>query len=752
MKLTWINTNKLLINPEFLNQAKKYTEKRVVGHDINTSLFEQRSTSTITMADPKQNRHRLLLPTSRVAVRQKKSYLTDRTRPKKNENSTSVKESLSKFLADTELQDDDMMDLFKATTNKSKEKNKDNIGSTSINNITNSGSGDDKNSKNTNISTNDKNDNKEGDENNNDSQEFLFDHKALLKATKKPSSRTKLRSRSRSQRPNGKKDSNSKKDRKKKTVGREKDRRQWVTKKQSTSNSGSNNYKNTSSDSNDEDIDIDAESFAGDDEDEVSISSSESKNNHSTRERSERIGRRSSVSQSKNNDRGSRLRRSRSVSRARNTTPRSSRSLSRAPSTPRSAPSRTQSLKKGKSSNSTTSVRRPPRRTRSDMSCERSSNRGTHKSLSMGLEGLNKQDRRTSIKEQYRSPSVDPGNRRRDHDNDDGGGSVASSMSYRSTRSSYKPSGLEGGALNAFMGNTHIAQTTTSRGRSIVTPTGGNCSVASAPADENYIRERKARQDLIMDVALKEKWRHEAEATKEAERLGKEKFDANYYSSDEDLGTKKKQGLVKKMKKAARKTARASRSGAKGAANVVKDPKRAGKRVGKVAKGVGKETARMVMDPSLAAKRGTQGIVDTVNFTANAATNVAKEGFDVTSSLTKKGIKGAAMVVDGTIDGAGRFVQGATDIMFFNDGQVDSEDEYDDYDPRSLSTSGDRQVCKKTFAERMSTTYDDTEVNRKLGEEFDNNRSRIRSSKIIPALKIKTTPSKANKNNGWYDI
>jgi hypothetical protein len=711
---------------------------------MNTSLFEQ-GTST-TMADPEHHRRQLLSPTSGVVARQKKSYLNTRTRSKKNENSTSVKDSLSKFLADTELQDDDMMDLFKATTNKNKgkDKNKNNIGSTTIN-ITSSGSGDDKNSKSTNISTNDKTDNKEGADNSNDSQEFLFDSKTLLKATKKSSSRKT--SSSRSQRPNGKKDIRIS-DRKKKTVGREKERRRSSPK----SNSESNNYKNTSSDSNDEDIDIDAESFAGDDETEVSISSSESKNNNSTRERSERIGRRSTVSQSKNNDRGSRLRSSRSVSRVR-TTPRSSRSLSRVPPTPRSAPSRTQSLKNGISSKSTTSGSRPraPGRTRSDIDCGRSSNKGTIKSLSMGLEGLNKQVRRESIKEQYRSPSVDPRNRQQDYDNDndDGGGSVASGISYRSTfttRSSYKPSGLEGGALNAFMGNTH------SRGRSIVTPTGGNCSVVSEPADKNYIKERKARQDLIMDVALKVKWKNEADATKEAERLENEKFDSNYYSSDEDIGTKKKQGLVKKMKKAARKTARASRSGAKGAANVVKDPKRAGKRVGKVAKGVGKETARMVMDPSLAAKRGTQGFIDTVNLTANVATNVAKEGFDVTSSLTKKGMKGAAMVVDGTIDGAGRFVQGATDIMFMNDDQGETEDEYDDYDPRSLSTSEDRQVCKKTFAERMSTTYDDTEVSRKLGKEFESNRSKIRSPKIIPALEIKTTPSKANKNNGWYDI
>jgi hypothetical protein len=653
---------------------------------MNTALFEQRN-STITMNDPDQpHRHQLLPPSAGVVVRQKKSYLTNRTRSNKKENSTSVKDSLSKFLADTELQDDDMMDLFKATTNSKntdKNNNNNNIGSTSINDITNTNSDgdDDKNNKNTNINTNDKTDNNKGDDNNtnNDTQEFLFDRKALLKASENPSSREKLRSRSR--RPNGKKDIADRiADRKKKTAEREKERRRSspkTPKKKKVNKSSS--YESTSSDSNDEDIDIDidAETFAGDCEDEISISSSESKKKkkkNSTSERNERIGRRSSMSHSKNNDRGSRLRSSRSISRVRTTTPRSSRSLSRArapPSTSRSTPSRTHSLKNGTSSGS-----RAPRRTRSDSSCSSSSKNGTNKSLSMGLEGLNKQVRRESIKEQYRSPSVDPRNRQQDYDNDDGGGSVASGMSYRSTlttRSSYKPSGLEGGALNAFMGNTHIAQNaTTSRGRSIVTPTGGNCSVFSEPADENYIKERKARQDLIMDVALKEKWRHEAEATKEAEMLEKEKFDSNYYSSDEDIGTKKKKGLIKKMKKAARKTARASRSGAKGAANVVKDPKRAGKRVGKVAKGVGKETAKMVMDPSLAAKRGTQGFIDTVNLTANVATNVAKEGFDVTSSLTKQGIKGAAMVVDGTIDGAGRFVQGATDILFMNDDQEDS--------------------------------------------------------------------------------
>lgn len=362
----------------------------------------------------------------------------------------------------------------------------------------------------------------------------------------------------------------------------------------------------------------------------------------------------------------------------------------------------------------------------------------------MGLDDLNRQVRRDRMKKGYRQ-----------QDNGDGGESVASGMSYRSnctTRSSYKPSGLEGGALNAIIGIEHIAQNA-SRGRGIITPS-GNCSVASEPADENYRKERKARQDLIMDEALKEKWRHEAVVTKEAERLEKEKFASEYYSTDEEIGTKKKKGLVRGIKKAARKTAKASKSGAKGAANVVKDPKRAAKKAGKVTKGVGKEAAKLVMDPSLAAKQGTRGIKGAINLTAS----VAKGSFDVTSLLTRKGIKGTAMVVGGTINGAGKVVHGATDIIFKQEDDEDLE-VYDDYNPRSLSDRADRQVGKKTFAERLSI-YDDPEDNRKSREkEFDSSRSEILRSSIhshekeiiIPAVEVKSA-SKAKKNNGWWDI
>mmetsp|Transcript_49572 Transcript_49572/g.56075 ORF Transcript_49572/g.56075 Transcript_49572/m.56075 type:complete len:669 (+) Transcript_49572:69-2075(+) len=667
--------------------------------------------------DNQEHEHQML-SSSNVndkCLRRKKSYLNRRTRSKNNndlkDDSISVKDSLSIFLADTELQDEDLLELFQAN---------------------------DKNDgKDTNINKTDgKKETSNGDNNNNDSQESLFDREALLKVSRDTKSRPR--------RTNNKKIlASGRADRKGKT-GREREQRRRRSKtpktKASHDNGNKNNNNNNSKNSDDDDIDVDAKSFAIDtgNESDISISSSDSKKKKRVRKRSQRkkpVDRSNSVS---------RRRSSRSLSRVPSTPRRrSSRSISRLQSTPRLTPSRSRSK-------STTSGIRSPRRTISEKagsnSNSNSNKNGIKKSLSMGLDDLNRQVRRDRMKKGYRQ-----------QDNGDGGESVASGMSHRSnytTRSSYKPSGLEGGALNAFMGIEHIAQNA-SRGRGTMT-TSGNCSVANEPADENYRKERKVRQDLIMDVALKEKWRHEAEVTKEAERLEKEKFASKYYSSDEEIGTKKKKGLVNEIKKAARKTAKASKSGAKGATNVVKDPKRAAKKAGKVTKGVGKEAAKIVMDPSLAAKQGTRGIKGTLNLTAN----VAKGSFDVTSLLTRKGIQGTAMVVGGTINGAGKVVHGATDIIFKQEDEEDVE-VYDDYNPRSLSDRADRQVGKETFSERLSI-YDDLEDNRKSKEkEFDSSsRSEIRrvasmqsqgKESTIPALEIKTI-SKANKNNGWWDI
>ena len=659
----------------------------------------------------------------------RKTYLKNNSRSKKNrknghnttDDAASVKDSLSKFLADTEIQDTNLIDPFKG---KKEDKDNNNDHKSTITNKDDS------------TNTN----------NNNDSQDILFDRKALMKVSRQRSSKTKLRPR----RTNSKSDL---------TGGRNSnnpDRRPRRRTKKSEKKCIQDGINNSNEYVNGEEIKFDdMESFANnskEDESDVSISSSDSKKES----RRKRIGRRSSPGRN-NKSSGSR----------RNST--SSRSLSRVRSTSR----RSHSLRRQppSSNNSTRSEFRLPRRTRSECrgrekkNTARSNNDDINKSLAMGLEDLNRRVRRDRMKKEYRSPSLDPRYSRQD--TNDGGESVASNLSHRSTfttRSSYKPSGLEGGALNALMGNEYTAQNA-SLGKGVIAPS-GNCSVVNEPADEDFFKSRKASQDLIMDVALKEKWRHEAEQAKEIEKRESEIVASEYYSSDEEMGEKKKKGIVKKIKKAARKTGKVTTSGAKGARNVVRDPKRAAKNAGKVTKLVGKETAKMVMDPSLAAKRGTKGIKGTVNLTAN----VAKGTFDVTSSLTRKGVKGTvkgtAKVVGGTIDGAGRVVNGATDIIFRQDDDKDTTILYDDYDARLLSDNIDRQVCKKTFVEQLSLHDEEHQSDpqknfrRITGKQFDSKRpddsDRIEiivpTLDVVPTQGIKKKKSKANKNNGWWDL
>lgn len=669
-------------------------------------------------------------PNDHQDEREKNSYLNKRTHLKNTNDQHKVKDALSKFLADTELQDKDMVELF--------------------NRVSSNSNGDSKNTSNhtSNHTTNCNNNNNNCNDNSNNkfSESFLFDRKALMKASGNTSSKKQSRSRSRC--PNSRKEKSGKTDRKKRNE-KDRERRRRCSK--------ISNKKKDSDDNNDDDsinhnaykcknkhssseytcsgcrtstgdhTDVDARSFVVDrgdgDDSEVSISSSDSRT--TTKNMRKRTEQRTSV----------KLNRGRSLSRARSSTPRC------VPRSPHSLQS-PHYIKRGSSLSSVSSGVRTLRRPRSEQAentskknCSNNIN-GVSKTLSMGLEDLNRQVRRDRIKEGYRSPSIDPRNRRQD--NGDGEESVASGLSYRSTfttRSSYKPSGLEGVALNTFIGNEHVAQNA-SRSRSVIRPSSGNCSVVSEPADENYMRERKARQDLIMDVAFREKWRYEEKSAKEAERLEKIKFTSEYYSSDDEIGTKKKKGLVKRIKKAARKTAKSSKSGVKGAANVVMDPKRTAKKAGKLAKGVGKETAKMVMDPSLVAKRGTQGIKGTVNLTAN----VAKGSFDVTSSLTKKGMKGTAMVVGGTIDGARRVAHGATGILLKQGDEEVANETYDDYDPKAMSDRPDRQVCKKTLAERFSA-HEDVKVNKKRGETI------CSESRSSPEKTLK-----GKQDNGWWDL
>ena len=143
------------------------------------------------------------------------------------------------------------------------------------------------------------------------------------------------------------------------------------------------------------------------------------------------------------------------------------------------------------------------------------------------------------------------------------GGSV-SGMSAKShgTRRSYKSTGFEGGALNAIMGSESFAKVAT-RGGDIASLSGS--TVASTPATEEFLKERRAKQDKILDIALREKWLREQSAKVEV------KLEDHSVSSHDEQTRK---GIVRKMKKAVRKT----KSGAKKAANAMVDPKRTTKK------------------------------------------------------------------------------------------------------------------------------------------------------------------------------
>jgi hypothetical protein len=288
----------------------------------------------------------------------------------------------------------------------------------------------------------------------------------------------------------------------------------------------------------------------------------------------------------------------------------------------------------------------------------------------------------------------------RGYDEDDGGASVVSIMSTRSRRNS----GLEGGALNAFLGDESIARNA-SRGRGL--SSGG--TIATSQADEKFMRDRKSRQDLIMDVAMKEKWHHEAKTREEAERvarMNKNGFDSD--SSDEDgLRFGKKKGIVGNLKRAVRKSAKVARSGAKGSVNVVKDPKRAAKRVGGFAKDVGKETTKMVLDPTLAAKRTAKGVKETVNFTTKVTGSVAKGSYGVTKSIAKTGVKGTSKVV-------GKTIHGATGLFHKKDGES-YENENVEYDPSALMHRRKQSTLVDRFGKDGSARNEEIDSLRNVG-------------------------------------
>jgi hypothetical protein len=316
-------------------------------------------------------------------------------------------------------------------------------------------------------------------------------------------------------------------------------------------------------------------------------------------------------------------------------------------------------------------------------------------SLANGLGTIDRNSRISRIKQKYRS-----------HNSEDDGDSITSGLSTMSARTR-RSSGLEGGALNAYLGDESMARNA-SLGKGLFS----GATVATTSADEKFLQVRKARQDLIMDVAMKEKWQLEERLREHSEMVERQTATGTYSddSSDDDgLKFGKKKGIMGNLKKVVRKSAKLTKSGAKGTVNVVKDPKRAAKKVGDFAKDVGKETTKMVLDPTLAAKRTAKGVKGTVKLTTKVTNTVAKGSYGVTKSIAKTGVKGTTKVVGKTIDGV---VHGATGLFLKRD-EVADGNEYAEYDPSVLTNRRKSDTLVDRFGEAESAKTEDVDALRK---------------------------------------
>jgi len=256
-------------------------------------------------------------------------------------------------------------------------------------------------------------------------------------------------------------------------------------------------------------------------------------------------------------DRVKQLRKRRNRSRS-GTNPRSSSS-----SAQRRAPSLDKAL-----AAPTTTRRRVSRRSRSQagrttMQPKKGSihsDPGVNNGLSAGLSKLDREVRRDNMKKAYRSRSV--GSR-----GDRGAESLASGVSRQTQSRSQKKSGFEGGALNAILGDESKARSA-ARGKDIAS-LGGSASFAEAslPADEEYMKERKARQESILD-GQREKWLRDAKAEEEAKRLEKERREAE-------------ESFVRKLKRTLSSTASSSRS-SKSSSKLKRDARKTGKDASKL--------------------------------------------------------------------------------------------------------------------------------------------------------------------------
>jgi hypothetical protein len=265
-----------------------------------------------------------------------------------------------------------------------------------------------------------------------------------------------------------------------------------------------------------------------------------------------------------------------------------------------------------------------------------------------------------------------------------------SSFSAISTRSG-KSLGLDAGPLNAFLN----------------APSSGG-SVASAPADDDFLRQRKDRQQKILDSALQERWKSKEEE-KQVNSFGNsnEISDGEDEDDDDDDAPKHmNMTAISRLRSGLSMTGRATRRAGMGTVNVVRDPRRTAKMVGVFAKDVGQETFKMVMDPTLAANNafslGKDMTMNTVNLTKNVGTGVAKSGLGLTNLVAKTGVNATSMVVGTAIDGAGKVVYGATDLIFKRGGEDEVDDE-EEYIAKDLSS---RRKASWSLIDRVSGMVD----------------------------------------------
>eukprot|EP00537_Pseudo-nitzschia_pungens_P005245 CAMPEP_0172376880 /NCGR_PEP_ID=MMETSP1060-20121228/68616_1 /TAXON_ID=37318 /ORGANISM="Pseudo-nitzschia pungens, Strain cf. cingulata" /LENGTH=695 /DNA_ID=CAMNT_0013104545 /DNA_START=179 /DNA_END=2266 /DNA_ORIENTATION=- len=333
---------------------------------------------------------------------------------------------------------------------------------------------------------------------------------------------------------------------------------------------------------------------------------------------------------------------------------------------------------------------RTPRSRRSDAR----SSKTPESALSMGLRDLDRQSHKDLKKDRYKQSGEDGENGsvgsmkstltaryRRSAVADGDDESVGSMRSMRSTntaltqRSSYKPSGLEGGALGAFMSNDV---------KGAAAKKSGGGSVVSAPAADAYMQERKAQQDMILDTAVREKWKKEAEK----ERIEKERQAAEEGKRDKRLG------LVNRVKSVAKKTAELSRTGSIGALNMLLDPLHVG-------------------DQEHPVRRGR------------------KSSRPMTGADNAKNEKSTQDIVFNPQDDSS------------DDGDDESEGEIAAYDPKILS---DRQT--ESLLERWTHKADDATEPQNVKKT-----NRDQSEILVPALALSPGIGKEfNGNNSWWDL